>query len=104
MGAGDDVGHKKPAPDVYLETLAWLELEAPDCVAIEDSGNGLMAAAYAGIPVLITRSMFFGDDDFTGARAVLNDLSELRNAKQKLKNNPMHSRSRRRDRRVQWTR
>ena len=75
--AGDDVRHKKPAPDVYLEILARLKLEASDCVAIEDSANGLIAASRAGVPVLITRSTFFGDDDFTGAHVVLDDLSEL---------------------------
>ena len=75
--AGDDVRHKKPAPDVYLETLARLKLGAADCVAIEDSGNGLIAASRAGIPVLITRSMFFAEDDFSAAWCVLDDLSEL---------------------------
>ncbi|WP_249129116.1 HAD family hydrolase [Bradyrhizobium japonicum] len=79
--AGDDVRQKKPAPDVYLETLARLNLEASDCVAIEDSANGLIAASRAGIPVLITRSMFFSDDDFGDARFVLDDLSELGAAK-----------------------
>lgn len=81
--AGDDVRHKKPAPDVYLETLARLKLEASDCVAIEDSANGLIAASRANIPVLITRSMFFRDDDFSDARFVLDDLSELGGSKQK---------------------
>lgn len=79
--AGDDVRHKKPAPDVYLETLARLKLGAADCVAIEDSANGLIAASRAGIPVLITRSMYFRDDDFGAARAVLDDLSELGGAR-----------------------
>ncbi|AWO95384.2 MULTISPECIES: HAD family hydrolase [Bradyrhizobium] len=76
--AGDDVRYKKPAPDVYLEVLARLTLEASDCVAIEDSANGLIAASRANIPVLITRSMFFRDDDFGAARFVLDDLSGLR--------------------------
>lgn len=75
--AGDDVRHKKPAPDVYLETLARLKLEGSDCVAIEDSANGLISASRASIPVLITRSMFFREDDFSDARFVLDDLSEL---------------------------
>ncbi|QPF93138.1 HAD family hydrolase [Bradyrhizobium commune] len=75
--AGDDVRHKKPAPDVYLEVLAQLKLAPSDCVAIEDSANGLIAASRANIPVLVIRSMFFGDDEFTDARFVLNDLSEL---------------------------
>lgn len=80
--AGDDVRHKKPASDVYLKTLARLKLGAADCVAIEDSANGLIAAARAGIPVLITRSMFFRDDDFSEAKAVLENLSELGSAQQ----------------------
>ena len=75
--AGDDVRDKKPAPDVYLEVLARLKLEASDCVAIEDSADGLIAASRANIPVLITRSMFFRDDDFSVARVVLDDLSGL---------------------------
>ncbi|QQO32922.1 HAD family hydrolase [Bradyrhizobium diazoefficiens] len=75
--AGDDVRHKKPAPDVYLEVLARLKLNASDCVAIEDSANGLIAASRADLPVLITRSLFFRDDDFSAARVVLDELSEL---------------------------
>jgi len=77
IAAGDDVRHKKPAPDVYFEILARLKLNASDCVAIEDSANGLIAASRANIPVLITRSMFFRDDDFSQARVVLDDLSGL---------------------------
>ncbi|WP_298877091.1 HAD family hydrolase [uncultured Bradyrhizobium sp.] len=75
--AGDDVRHKKPAPDVYLEVLARLRLAPSDCVAIEDSANGLVAASRADIPVLITRSLYFRDDDFSTALMVLDDLSEL---------------------------
>jgi HAD superfamily hydrolase (TIGR01509 family) len=75
--AGDEVPRKKPAPDVYLEALSRLRLSGSDCLAIEDSANGLVAAAQAGIPVLITRSLYFRDDDFTGALHVLDDLSEL---------------------------
>ena len=75
--AGDDVRLKKPAPDVYVEILARLKLDASDCVAIEDSANGLIAASRANIPVLITRSIFFRDDDFSRARVVLDDLSGL---------------------------
>jgi HAD superfamily hydrolase (TIGR01509 family) len=75
--AGDEVSRKKPAPDVYLEALSRLQLSGPDCLAIEDSANGLVAAARAEIPVLITRSLYFKDDDFTDALLVLDDLTEL---------------------------
>jgi HAD superfamily hydrolase (TIGR01509 family) len=75
--AGDDVARKKPAPDVYIEALAKLGLAADDCLAIEDSANGLKAAASAGLPVLISRSEYFRDDDFSGALAVVDELTEL---------------------------
>ncbi|MCK1655990.1 HAD family hydrolase [Bradyrhizobium sp. 149] len=75
--AGDDVPHKKPAPDVYIEILARLKLNPSVCLAIEDSANGLVAASRANIPVIITRSMFFRDDNFSEARVVLDDLSGL---------------------------
>jgi HAD superfamily hydrolase (TIGR01509 family) len=75
--AGDEVARKKPAPDVYLAVLARLRRAAGECLAIEDSGNGLKAAAAAGIPVLITRSEFFRDDDFSTALAVVDELTDL---------------------------
>ena len=75
--AGDEVPRKKPAPDVYLEVLSRLGLPASQCVAIEDSSNGLVAASLAGIPVLISRSAYFQDDDFSDAFHVTDDLTEL---------------------------
>jgi HAD superfamily hydrolase (TIGR01509 family) len=75
--AGDDVARKKPAPDVYLRVLANLGLPAASCLAFEDSRNGLLAAQAAGVPVVITRSIYFGDDDFEGAVQVVDELTEL---------------------------
>jgi HAD superfamily hydrolase (TIGR01509 family) len=75
--AGEDVPDKKPAPDVYHEVLARLGVPASDCLAIEDSRNGLVAASLAGIPVIITRSVYFRDEDFSGALLVVDELSQL---------------------------
>jgi len=77
IAAGDDVPRKKPAPDIYLAVLAQLGLAPGDCIAIEDSGNGLAAASRAGIPVVITRSAYFQDDDWSGALLVVDDLVEI---------------------------
>jgi HAD superfamily hydrolase (TIGR01509 family) len=75
--AGDEVPKKKPAPDVYLEVLSRLNLSASECLAIEDSGIGLDAASRAGIPVLISRSAYFRDDDFSGALLAVDDLTDV---------------------------
>jgi HAD superfamily hydrolase (TIGR01509 family) len=75
--AGDEVACKKPAPDVYLEVLARLGRSASDCLAIEDSANGLKAASAAGVSVRITRSEYFRYEDFATALAVVDELTEL---------------------------
>jgi len=75
--AGDEVARKKPAPDAYLEVLARLGRAASDCLAVEDSANGLRAASAAGIATLITRSEYFRDDDFSSALAVIDGLTQL---------------------------
>lgn len=52
--AGDQVKKKKPAPDVYIETLEKLGLDPMSCLAVEDSENGLDAACEAGLPTVVT--------------------------------------------------
>jgi beta-phosphoglucomutase-like phosphatase (HAD superfamily) len=43
---------------------------------MEDSAPGLKAARAAGVPALITRSIYFANSDFTGALAVMDDLDQ----------------------------
>jgi len=50
--SSEEVEHGKPAPDVYLEAARRLDVSPARCVAIEDSSNGLRAAAAAGIRVV----------------------------------------------------
>jgi HAD superfamily hydrolase (TIGR01509 family) len=78
IGAGDIVPKKKPASDIYLWVLDRLGLPPEDCLAIEDSANGLKSAMAARLPTLITRSIYTASEDFTGALAVLPDLAETR--------------------------
>lgn len=75
IGAGEQATAKKPAPDIYRWVLEQLKLPGADCLAIEDSRNGVRAALGAGVPVLVTESSWTHRDDFTGAVAVLPDLA-----------------------------
>lgn len=77
MACADDAPVKKPDPQVYHFVLARLGLSPGDCLAIEDSANGVRAARAAGIPVVVTRSAYTQDDDVTGALAVFPDLAEV---------------------------
>lgn len=76
IAAGDIVPAKKPAPDIYTWALAKLGLAAADCLAFEDSRNGIRAALGAGLQTVVTVNEYTRDDDFTGAVAVLSDLGE----------------------------
>ena len=76
IGAGDIVAHKKPAPDIYRYVLQQLQLDAADCIAFEDSYNGLAAAAGAGITSIVTYNGYTEEDDFSGAALVLDRIGD----------------------------
>ena len=57
--SSEEVPRGKPAPDVYLAAAAKLDADATRCVAIEDSANGLRAAAAAGMTVVAVPNPHF---------------------------------------------
>lgn len=76
MVTGEDVPSKKPAPDVYLATSAAMGLEPGNCIVIEDTRNGLMAATAAGMTCVITPTRLSLHDDFKEADLVVRELGE----------------------------
>ena len=77
LGCGDQVPHKKPAPDIYLWVLGQLALDAAECLALEDSELGLAAARAAGLRTFITVNAYTRGQDFRGAEGVFEDLADL---------------------------
>lgn len=69
---------KKPDPQVYLQMLATLHLQPQQCLAFEDSSNGLRAASGAGLATIVTPTHFTAHHDFSAALRVLPDLSGIR--------------------------
>lgn len=65
---------KKPHPQVYLQSLRRLGLSGSECLAFEDSSNGLRAAKAAGLATLVTPNAYTAHQDFRGALRVLPDL------------------------------
>lgn len=48
------VEHGKPAPDIYLKAAKELQLPPHECIALEDSPNGILSAYRAGLnPIMI---------------------------------------------------
>ena len=76
IGAGDIVPGKKPEPDIYHWVLERLGLPAEQCIAVEDSENGLRASLAAGLDTVVTVNEYTRLQDFTGAAVVLSDLGE----------------------------
>lgn len=79
IGCGDIVPQKKPAPDIYDWVLDKLNLDAADCIALEDSENGLRSSLAAGVKTFVTTNYYTSKQDFSGAAAVFDDLSNLEN-------------------------
>jgi HAD superfamily hydrolase (TIGR01509 family) len=76
IAAGDVVPAKKPAPDIYHYTLERMGLSATECVAFEDSQNGLRSALAAGLATIVTVNAYTRTHDFRGAALVLESLGE----------------------------
>ena len=75
--AGEDVAAKKPAPDAYVLAVARLGLPAAQCLALEDSRNGVLAAVAAGVAVVACPSLYTAQETFVGALAVVDDWRRL---------------------------
>jgi HAD superfamily hydrolase (TIGR01509 family) len=77
--SSEEVERGKPAPDVYLAAVARLGVNPKACAAVEDSSNGLRAAAAAGLAVIAVPRPEYppAPDALKHARVVLGSLTAL---------------------------
>lgn len=76
IACGDIVEAKKPAPDIYLYTLEKLDLDASECLVIEDTEAGLKSAMAAGLTTVVTVNDATRHQDFSDAAIVLDHLGD----------------------------
>lgn len=76
IGAGDIVPAKKPAPDIYNFVLDELKLSPEECLAFEDSENGILSSVGANLRTIVTINDYTKDHDFDAAALVLDQLGE----------------------------
>lgn len=74
---GDQVARTKPAPDVYLAAVERLGLRPAQCVALEDAGPGVAAAAAAGLAVVAVPNQHTREHDFRASSLLLSSLRGL---------------------------
>jgi HAD superfamily hydrolase (TIGR01509 family) len=77
--AGDDVARGKPAPDIYLEAVRRLGVDASRSFALEDSHAGVRAAHAAGLKVIMVPDLLPSTEEMEAlAHRVMPSLHEVR--------------------------
>ena len=76
IAAGDIVPAKKPAPDIYTWAMNEMNIKPENCLAFEDSLNGVKSSLGADLKTVITVNGYTKEDDFSGAALVLDQYGE----------------------------
>ena len=74
--AGDIVSKKKPDPEIYNLALSKTGCEPQECVVIEDSRNGVLAAKAAGMHVVATTNQYTKEEDLNPADIIVTCLGD----------------------------
>jgi HAD superfamily hydrolase (TIGR01509 family) len=75
--SGTQVARGKPAPDVFLAAAHRLGTPPAECLVVEDSRNGLLAAKAAGMRCAVVPCSYTREQDFREADHRLTALPEL---------------------------
>ena len=74
--AGDVVAKKKPDPEIYNLALSKTGLKPEECLVIEDSRNGVLAAKAAGMHVVATTNPYTEKEDLSDADMIVTCLGD----------------------------
>ncbi|NLE83851.1 MAG: HAD-IA family hydrolase [Chloroflexi bacterium] len=74
--AGDIVHKKKPDPAIYLLALEKTGLQPEECLVVEDSRNGILAAKAAGMHVVATSNFYTEREDLSDADVIVTTLGD----------------------------
>lgn len=77
INSGENVAHSKPAPDIYLNTAERLGVKPEECVVLEDSENGSIAAVSAGMVCVGLANPDSGNQNLERAKVVIRGLGEF---------------------------
>ena len=74
--AGDIVSKKKPDPAIYNLALSKTALKPEECLVIENSRNGVLAAKAAGMHVVATTNHYTEKEDLSEADLIVTSLGD----------------------------
>lgn len=72
----DDVEYVKPSPELYTKAVNCLGLKPDECIAFEDSVNGMTAAKAAGLTCFIVPNFVTSHMTFNGMDGRLSSMNE----------------------------
>ena len=76
---GCDVKRGKPAPDIYLKACKELGEVPENCIAVEDSKNGILSAHNANMSVIMIPDLWQGETEIDKLLfAKLKSLGEIK--------------------------
>ena len=75
--SGENMPQGKPAPDIYLHTAAKLNVPPADCVVLEDSKNGSIAAKTAGMYCIGFANPNSGNQDLSRADIIVHNINDI---------------------------
>ena len=75
----EDVKNGKPDPEPFLKAAEKLSLEPSECMALEDSVNGIKSAYLAGMKTVMVPDLIEPDDEIKAmCDLILGSLNELK--------------------------
>lgn len=76
---GDMVKHSKPDPEIYLKACLSINVNPENCVAVEDSPNGLKSAKAAGItPIMVIDTVQPTEEIKSFCNYIFDTLNEIK--------------------------
>jgi HAD superfamily hydrolase (TIGR01509 family) len=75
--SGESVEKGKPEPDVFLKAAELLGVSPDQCVVVEDSRNGILAAKRAGMKCVGFKNPNSGNQDVSQADAVVDSMKDV---------------------------
>lgn len=74
---GTECEESKPHPEVFLRSARALSVKPEECLVIEDSKNGVIAANRAGMHSIGFANPMFGNQDLSGASKIVTSFEEV---------------------------
>lgn len=72
--SGDDIKNSKPDPEIFVTTARRIGVNCEECIVIEDSTNGVMAAKAAGMRIIGYINKNSGNQDLSKADIIIDSF------------------------------